>query len=217
MFYKKFIIKKYKAISQPLTIKIRQKGVQPIIGINECGKTTILKAILAFDYRNDHDNKDYHHLNDLGNHYTYDQDTVICAEIGYDEDEFTTIFATLEQKLKQTRFMSSQYLDQCNVEIDQLKDIIKTQPKVSFARKINAEYNHKHIYDELDFKGFDFSFRDPALTDRFCKELLENLPNLIYYDDFTNKVANEINITSNANDYSVRTMQRLFDKTFPDK
>ena len=53
MKYISFTINKYKAVSSPVKIDIDKERLIPIIGVNECGKTTILKAILAFDYYND--------------------------------------------------------------------------------------------------------------------------------------------------------------------
>ena len=52
MKYLKFRIKNYRAIKD-LEIDLEKNSLIPIIGINECGKTTILKAIFAFDWVND--------------------------------------------------------------------------------------------------------------------------------------------------------------------
>ena len=52
MRYKNFKIKNYKAISKELTIDLSPRLI-PLIGINECGKTTILQAIFCFDEEND--------------------------------------------------------------------------------------------------------------------------------------------------------------------
>ena len=51
MRYLSFDIKNYRAISG-LTVKLDAKLI-PLVGINECGKTTILQAIYSFDYIND--------------------------------------------------------------------------------------------------------------------------------------------------------------------
>jgi predicted ATP-dependent endonuclease of OLD family len=49
MNVKHFSIKNYRAIKE-IDISLRYSLI-PIIGINESGKTSILQAILAFDFR----------------------------------------------------------------------------------------------------------------------------------------------------------------------
>ena len=52
MRYKSFTIENYRAIKDKVIIDL-EKRVIPLVGINECGKTTILQAIFCFDYGND--------------------------------------------------------------------------------------------------------------------------------------------------------------------
>ena len=42
MKYKSFTIEKYRAISKGLTIDLSSRII-PLVGVNECGKTTILQ------------------------------------------------------------------------------------------------------------------------------------------------------------------------------
>ena len=51
MKYKSFSISNYRAIKAPLTIDL-SKRIVPLVGVNECGKTTILQAIFCFDENN---------------------------------------------------------------------------------------------------------------------------------------------------------------------
>ena len=48
MKYKKFAITNYKAIRKKVEIDLIKSSIVPIIGINECDKTTILKSIFCF-------------------------------------------------------------------------------------------------------------------------------------------------------------------------
>src|SRR5262245_25904702 len=70
MRYISFTIKNYRGIVAPLTIALDKRVLVPIIGINECGKTTILEAILSFDYFNDKVNEG-RHLKDLHNLFSF--------------------------------------------------------------------------------------------------------------------------------------------------
>ena len=54
MKYKSFEIEKYKGIDKTtnvpsIIIKVQENKATALIGINECGKSTILKAICSFD------------------------------------------------------------------------------------------------------------------------------------------------------------------------
>jgi hypothetical protein len=60
----------------------------PIIGINECGKTTILHALFAFDELND-DLNNGRHLRDTDNLYaTSLKPAVVSAEVALSRKEF---------------------------------------------------------------------------------------------------------------------------------
>ena len=49
MKYLKFEIEGFRGISNKITIDLKNNSLIPLIGINECGKTTILQAIFCFD------------------------------------------------------------------------------------------------------------------------------------------------------------------------
>ncbi|MGK7893434.1 MAG: AAA family ATPase, partial [Xenococcus sp. (in: cyanobacteria)] len=101
MKYKKFIINNYRAISSPLEIEVQKRRLTPIIGINECGKSTILQAIFAFDYFNDHLNGDGKHLKDIANLYSIESKSIeVSAEIEISNAEITEIINDLIQKLE---------------------------------------------------------------------------------------------------------------------
>jgi predicted ATPase len=79
MRYLSFTIEKYRGIVEPLTIDLRKRALVPIVGINECGKTTILEAIQAFDLFNDEQNSG-RHLKNLDNLFGFtDQNARVSA------------------------------------------------------------------------------------------------------------------------------------------
>src|ERR1043166_4913719 len=90
MEYKRFWIKNYRAITGPLEINVERSPLIPIIGVNECGKTTILSGIFAFDSYSDGLN-DGRHLRDTHNLYRTDTaPPVISAEISLTSADFIT-------------------------------------------------------------------------------------------------------------------------------
>ena len=94
MQYSKFTIKNYRAIKGPLKIDLKNKIV-PLVGINECGKTTILQAIFAFDIANDNLNKSKQ-IQNIGNLYALEDDTCeIEASINIYKEELINIIENL--------------------------------------------------------------------------------------------------------------------------
>ncbi|MGJ4754748.1 AAA family ATPase [Leptospira kmetyi] len=88
MHITKFYIENYRAITDRIEISIDKESLIPIIGVNECGKTTILNAIFAFDYSNDSLNENGKHLKDVKNLYnTNSFDPLIGASITISEEE----------------------------------------------------------------------------------------------------------------------------------
>ena len=73
MKYDQFEINNYRAIKGPLKISLKNKIIS-LVGINECGKTTILQAIFAFDYSNDNLNESKH-IKDIKNLYKLEDET----------------------------------------------------------------------------------------------------------------------------------------------
>ena len=70
MKFTKFIIHSYKAIDNDLSLELDKENVLALIGLNECGKTTILKAITAFDKRCDAYQSEYLQFEDLEKKYS---------------------------------------------------------------------------------------------------------------------------------------------------
>src|SRR5688572_4452532 len=97
MRYLRFVIRNYRAITQPLEIDVARHSLMPIIGVNECGKTTILHAIFAFDFLNDKLNDNGRHLKDTRNLYqTGTRGGRIAAVIEISKDEYAEVLADLE-------------------------------------------------------------------------------------------------------------------------
>lgn len=71
MRYQKFVIEEYRGIHSPIEFNLDRESIFPLIGVNECGKTTILEALLAFDYTADKQNGG-RHLHDVENLYSLD-------------------------------------------------------------------------------------------------------------------------------------------------
>ena len=158
MRYKKIIIERYKAISNPIEINFDKSTLTPIIGINECGKTTILNAIYAFDYLNDEYSKTTRHLDDTENFY----------EIFSEPAKITAI---VECTIEDLQEMIIEYQE----EEDDEEEFSIVLPKKSaffgefiFSRIINGDES-KYIFDDRILKGV-------SDKDKFGRIIIRGLP-----------------------------------------
>lgn len=202
MRYKKFIIKQYRAITQETIINIEKESLIPIIGVNECGKTTILHGILAFDYYNDNSNQG-RHIKDTQNLYKINSpDSMVCAEIEFGKSEFS--HRALEI-LKDLDLLTQQTV---TGKITELEEKLATE--FSSTLIINRNLNTKTY--SID----KYSFGRADIDDKICKEVLKGLPYVLYFDDFMDSVEEKIEIKkANIGTGWLGILDRLFKKADP--
>lgn len=171
MRYLSFTIENYRAISGPLTIDLKRRALLPVIGINESGKTTILHAILAFDHFNDsHDGG--RHLKDTRNLYrTSSAESLITAEIETSPDELRMILTEL----------ASDHPEVASV-LTQLARKRVLPSTLQLQRNLSTR---KHQVLTSPFNRSDIS-------DMVGKEIVRNAPYILFFDDFRDKVDEEI-------------------------
>lgn len=195
MKYLSFTIKKYRAIEKDLIVSLEKHRLVPIIGINECGKTTILRAIFAFDYHNDSFDKNIHHLEDVNNLYKAGQknEAKISAQIKISWQEFKKI------------------LNDENV---------KSEAGInSYKRKEPSFLQSLTITRNLVSKTYDIessTFTNTGLNHKICKLIVNRLPYILYFDDFRDSFPEEIEVKDEERDKPegwVAIIERLFEKT----
>lgn len=199
MKIKQFIIENYKGITNPIVINIEKNTLIPIIGINECGKTTILNSIYAFDFINDDEKKTFNHLNDISNLYKDSTETCkLTGVIEITKDE-------LKQKLK-TKFQ----LTEANCE-DKLKEFPDKKPiEFKITRNLLWKDNELDSRYELFPK---IKFKNENYENDYCEELILGLPYILYFDDFRETFPDEIEIAKENKSKWLDIMQELFIKT----
>lgn len=160
-------IRNYKAV-EDTAIKLNY-SLNPIIGVNESGKTTILSAILAFDKNRDKVNSGIHL--EYKNKYSIGttKDSKITASIILDKKEL--------DELRKILNLHSETLE-CNY-------LSKFTEKTSFI-----------LTRELSSPEKEYTLDDNVFLERNKKQiilfLLKNLPYILYFDDFTDRVPEEI-------------------------
>ncbi len=223
MHYKKFIIRKYKAISEDLEVKLGENGAVPIIGINECGKTTILQAMLAFDYRNDDDDVRYKHLTNIINRYNYDEreEAIICAEISCTKEDLKDVFLRLNYKVPDDEDHEYTFEDVDNDigsfnsswtdAVDNFREAIPKNNTIEITRTIGNDKKPEYKFKIGEFK----SFSENDLDINFYKSVIRRLPRMVYYDYHVDKISSPIGIpkenNKGYNDYSFQTFKRILE------
>lgn len=196
MRYKKIIIKNYKAISKSIEIDFSKKSLFPIIGVNECGKTTILNAIFAFDYFNDIYDNSIHHLTDVRNLYSTDNNpAIIIAKIEVTKTEFKEIieeYYEVKKILKKFRFPKAYTNDSFEFEITRQLDSDSKIYSIDNLELLN------NIIDKNDF----------------IETLIGELPYILYFDDFKDSFPDKIEINKkDKNQTWLSIIEQLFKET----
>lgn len=176
MRYTKFIIKKYKAVSD-VELPLDRYNLIPIIGINESGKTSILHAILSFDNYND-DYLNGQHL-EAKNRYQYDATghIVIAKIILDDHKDLDLIREELNLKRSNKLYTEIENLHKQGNEIILIRNLDNKEYDIENNFYINGEQKTKLIS---------------------C--LLTNTPFILLFDDFTDRVPEKITFSKNYTD-----------------
>ncbi len=169
MEFKKFIIKKYKAIDY--TELSLNSTLIPIIGINESGKTTILEAILCFDKTKDNYNKS-RHLEWKNKYQPSKGPAIITAEaiITTDKD-----LEYLSKRMKLT------------LDTDLMKILTKCK-KDKTAIKVCRNL------DTMEYSVEEFDLEE-VQNKKLASAIFDILPFLLYFDDFSDRVPEKIEFT----------------------
>lgn len=167
MRIKKFIIQNYKAINK-LEVNLNY-SINPIIGINESGKTSILQAILAFNKDRDRYNQGKH----LKFQNKYDTNATKNSKI--------TAIITLSKK--------------------ELKELISHLSLTTSSKdyRVISKFTDREEFKlsrELSKHGKPYSYSNAKISKKVKKKIVDYLkdrqPFILYFDDFTDRVPEEI-------------------------
>jgi len=167
MEIKKYRIRNYKAIADT-EIRLNY-SINPIIGVNESGKTSVLHAILAFDKNRDRVNMGRHHeyQNKYSNKDT--KESKISAYIKLSKSEIKELIKELEVKTGSADFEEAEKLHE--------------HFELILTRELSSEGKHYSIENT----GFQIKVKK-----KIIKYLQKKLPFILYFDDFTDRVPDEV-------------------------
>jgi hypothetical protein len=195
MRYRKFIIENYRAIKGPLIVDVSGNVLTPIIGINECGKTTILHAIFAFDHWNDELNEGGAHLRNTDNLYARSpKPATVKAEISLTRREYLSCLKV--------------------VEVEMGKTLRSYRRQKSGPTTLLLQRNIKAQTYDIVTPGY----RNRQANDSLAKEIIRKLPYILFFDDFRDSVEENVEIVADEDgdpEGWLAIFERLFERTDP--
>ena len=177
MRFTSFTIKNYRAITGPLVIDLSKKSLLPIIGTNESGKTTILRAIFAFDSYNDKFNDGLHLSNTSNLYLTSSSPALVEAQIEMtDADEI--------QKMVQ------EMLDELGEANEPLKVVLGKLLRM--RNRLPSKMTIQRNLKTLRYTVLTPPFNQKELADVFPAKILSQTPFILFFDDFRDKIEEKI-------------------------
>ncbi len=210
MRYKRFIVEHYRAIVKPVEINIAEQSLIPLIGVNECGKTTVLQAIFAFDAANDKEYEGRHLDNTINLYQTTDRDPLVTAEIEGTLQDITYAWDQMVRKLQNPP--PSKNPQQPTPAPPPVPEFPINARTFKGSILITRNLNTKH-YTISECSGIDTGFQH-----LFAKQILQISPYILYNDDFQDRPPSSIKIPNpRPSDLSgwLAIYERLFETTNP--
>ena len=192
MHYKSFEIKNYRAIGHVI-INLDRRMI-PLVGVNECGKTTILQAIFCFDSTNDNE-QDEKHFKDIKNLYKTDSSVVptAMANIVTTADEFERAVGKMISAWEAEHDIVMDDTEEAEDLLNEYKSAVaqkKAPITIAMQRNLLTKmYSFANYFDKLPSK----------LQNELGDALIGYLPYILYNDDFNDRPPNLIAISEIGN------------------
>lgn len=199
MKYLEFNIVNFKAIKNT-SVNLTRDQLVLLLGINESGKTSLLKAIEAFDHTNDTPENTVA-FTSIRNKKELNSKAEVRCELLLESGGIATIKDSVKVILGENA----------------VTDILLTQEdKVTVSRTFtfeNAEFvKQAYSFDTQSLAKLPSQLTDTQL-DTVCRDLLSKTPLIIYFEDFKDHIPDYISTVSGAEHYSkdwVSTLEGLF-------
>ena len=192
MIYRQFKISRFRGVTE-VTVSLVRGDLVLLVGLNESGKTTILRAIEAFDFRNDpappHLARFLSSVRNKSDLLT-NEPAIITAEMELDSplklaDVARGILGSLRRDIERRRI---------------LDDLVSTLNKARHLRISrvfpfrNGTPREPHYRIEADH-----AFLDDDAAAAVAQRLVELSPFILYFEDFTDQIPERI-FTAHSND-----------------
>ncbi len=187
MRYQKFTVNNFKAIKNA-EIDLTQEGLVLLLGLNESGKTSVLRAIEAFDSSNDIEDADarLRFYKGIRNKKEVDSTASVTAQILIEKSDKDSLVVLLTPHI-------TQGINPKDLQIDTLQICRLFEYK-------NAEF----VKDDYQLMGGlekQLTLANKTVESNLCKEILKILPSIQYFEDFKDQIPDFISIEASTQYY----------------
>ena len=191
LYFDKFHLKNFKGIRE-VDVRFVKNDLVLLLGLNESGKTTILKGIEAFDFRNDPDpstNPKYFTSIRRKSDVDFDGEAILKADV------------ILESKLPSS-FLDYTYQNVEAAEFELLGQFVKEvnkSRKITIARVFNFSNGEPtSFYYRIEN---EHEFSNTKLSLKVATEIIKLCPPIIYFEDFKDRIPEKIFINPASDGY----------------
>lgn len=201
MKYKGFYISNYKAVKNT-KIDLSAEGLILLLGINESGKTTILRSIECFDHTNDPENETdrLRFYKSIRNKKEVISSVAeVRAEINCDKNDLEKIIEIISASVKEE-------------SIPEIKKILCFSISRIFKYS-NAEFVETYYKFGSELKPYLKPEIDSITESNLCKNILTTCPSIQYFEDFKDQIPDFISLEPGTEGYNaswVNTIEGLF-------
>ena len=196
MIYERFSIQRFRGIGD-VSISLTRGDLVLLLGLNESGKTTILRGIEAFDFRNDpRDNEAWNaFLNSVRNKSDIhtNEPAVITATIRLDgttpAKHFTPMFRGLSEEMATQHLFEAFWAD------------ANEDSKILIQRKFLFKNG------EPDGPVYGFETDHPfakhiQIASIIAREIINLCPFIVYFEDFTDRIPERIMVSDKSDAFN---------------
>lgn len=190
--YSKFEIKNFKGI-ELVTVDLVKNDLILLLGLNESGKSTILKAIECFDFLNDptkdENGKYFQNIRNKAD-VSSNKDVVITATIKIESN-----IGYIEQTKVGEKVITPEELAEINSFIDEIN--IEKQVVISRVFPFRDGELKKYFY-RIETKH---KFSKNALSNLLALEIVNVSPFIIYFEDFKDRIPEKIYVSKKSDSF----------------
>jgi AAA15 family ATPase/GTPase len=217
MKYLAFEIENYRAITDTVRVDLSRSSLVPIVGINECGKTTVLQAIFCFDFVNDSEYEG-RHLTNIKNLYRTDdpEEPVIRAELSVTQAVLRDAYHNA------VNAANEKYSAQAEKEPDETKKASIEAKKLSLAFPESPDSTTGKVIIERNIASKKYRLVEPTWGDQmpisvnaaWAKEVVRSMPYILYNDDFMDRPPNSVEVPKERPEERLTGWLAIYERLF---
>ena len=194
LYFEKFTLTNFKGVKK-MSLNFVKDDLVLLLGLNESGKTTILKGIEAFDFRNDPDRE---------NHPKYFTSIRNKSDVDFDGQCILSADVILESKLP-TSYIKTQLEKDSSISYDTLLDLKSFIETINEGKRltISRVFNFSNGEPTNYFYRFetDHEFGQNEFSYHVASEIIKICPPIIYFEDFKDRIPEKIYINRDSDSY----------------